>query len=409
MKPLGALHRLRFPALPYRAAIIVGLALVLPSATAKFAPREAREVAGTEALLQKAIEEITRQRFDTALVHIDSLLKLQPNFRLAHLIRGDLLLARVKPISSMGSAPGASGERVEDLREEAIARLRALKERPSDERVPRYLTQMAPEQKYAVVVDTSRSRLYFYRNEDGKPRLVTDYYVSSGKAGALKQREGDQKTPIGVYHVTSMLPRAKLTDFYGSGAFPISYPNEWDKRVGRNGHGIWLHGTPSNTYSRPPRASDGCVVLSNTDLEAMGTNLQVGLTPVIISQDVQWTSASELNSERKDFLAALDRWRADWESRDTERYLSNYSRKFTSAGETYDSWMRQKRRVNEGKSWVKVQLANVSAFRDPGEKAMMVVTFDQQYQSSNLSNTMKKRQYWVNEDGRWRIIYEGSA
>mgnify|MGYP003345873086 FL=1 len=71
--------------------------------------------------------------------------------------------------------------------------------------------------------------------------------------------------------------------------------------------------------------------------------------------------------------------------------------------------MRQKRRVNEGKSWVKVQLANVSAFRDPGEKAMMVVTFDQQYQSSNLSNTMKKRQYWVNEDGRWRIIYEGAA
>ena len=25
------------------------------------------------------------------------------------------------------------------------------------------------------------------------------------------------------------------------------------------------------------------------------------------------------------------------------------------------------------------------------------------------NNVMKKRQYWVNEDGRWRIIYEGAA
>ena len=397
--------------LPLRIAVILGLALSVPSAsTAKLAPRPAgADIAGTEALLQKAIEDIGRERFDTALVHIDSLLKLQPNFRLAHLIRGDLLQARVRPISAMGASSGGTSERVEDLREEAIARLRAVKERPSDERVPRYLTQLGPDQKFAVVVDTGRSRLYFYRNEDGRPKLVNDYYITIGKAGAQKTREGDQKTPIGVYHVTASLPRAKLTDFYGSGAFPISYPNEWDKRVGRNGHGIWLHGTPSNTYSRPPRASDGCVVLSNIDLEALGINLQVGLTPVIISQDVQWTTASELGSERKDFLSALDHWRHDWESRDPERYASNYSKKFKGGDDTYESWLRQKRRINEGKNWVKVQLANVSVFRDPAEKDMMVVSFDQQYQSNNLSNTMKKRQYWLNEDGRWRIVYEGSA
>src|SRR6267378_925842 len=118
----------------------------------------------------------------------------------------------------------------------------------------------------------------------GKPRFVADYYVSSGKNGPLKVREGDEKTPIGVYHVTASLPREELSDFYGSGAFPINYPNEWYRIQGRNGHGIWLHGTPSNTYSRPPRSSNGCVVLANSDLDALAGKLQIGVTPVIISE-----------------------------------------------------------------------------------------------------------------------------
>ncbi len=390
------------------ALIAAVLVLTLPAAsTAKFAPSETKNT--TETLLQKAIEEIGKLRFDTALVHIDNLIRIQPNFRLAHLIRGDLLLARVKTLSTLGDAPGKQTERITDLREEAIVRLRALRERHSDERIPRNLLQLRPDQKYAVVVDTSRSRLYFYRNDDGRLHLTTDYYISSGKAGAQKMREGDQKTPIGVYHVTSSLPRSKLSDFYGSGAYPINYPNEWDRHMGRNGHGIWLHGTPSNTYSRPPKASDGCVVLTNADLEALASNLQIGVTPVIISEGIEWVSPEELGTERKDFFTQLDRWRADWESRDTDRYLGHYSSKFSAGREDLDAWSRHKRQVNTGKTWVKVQLSNLSVFRDPGEKDMLVVTFDQHYQSNNLSNEMKKRQYWRQEDGRWRIVYEGAA
>ena len=39
----------------------------------------------------------------------------------------------------------------------------------------------------------------------------------------------------------------------------------------------------------------------------------------------------------------------------------------------------------------------------------MVVNFEQDYRRSNLSNQMNKRQYWIKEDGRWRILYEGGA
>jgi len=165
--------------------------------------------------------------------------------------------------------------------------VRAYRERPPEDRVPRYLLQLRDDQKYALVVDTRRSRLYLYENDAGTPRFLADYYVSSGKNGPLKVREGDEKTPVGVYHITASLPREKLSDFYGAGAFPINYPNEWDRIQGRNGHGIWLHGTPSNTYSRPPRSSNGCVVLANADLVEIGRKLQVGITPVIISEEVQ--------------------------------------------------------------------------------------------------------------------------
>jgi len=365
--------------------------------------------ASPEALLNRAFDEISRQRFDAAHGHIEALIRARPNFRLAHLIKGDLLLAKARPLAMLGEAPNAPMDRIVDLRDEAVARLRAYRERPASDQVPRYILQLLPEQKYAVVVDTGRSRLYLYHNKGGQPQYAGDYYISSGKRGSLKLRQGDQKTPIGVYHVTSSMPRKKLTDFYGSGAYPINYPNEWDKRQGRNGHGIWLHGTPSDTYSRPPRASDGCVVLTNADLDALAKHLQIGLTPVIISEQVEWLSVEEWNAERRSFLQALDQWRADWESLETVRYLEHYARGFASGGQDLQAWSRHKRQVNSGKSWITVGLSNVSLIRSPGKEEVMVVTFDQDYRSSNLSNVMKKRQYWLRDGGRWRIVYEGAT
>jgi murein L,D-transpeptidase YafK len=374
---------------------------------AKTIPRDTDLTA--EAYLARAFDDISRQRFDLALEQIEALIRIKPNFRLAHLIKGDLLLARARPVNTMGAVANAPSDRVEGLRAEAIARLRAYRERPRADLVPRYLMQLRDDQKYAIVVDTQRSRLYVYQNQGGRPRFVADYYVSSGKNGASKVREGDEKTPIGVYHVVSSVPRQKLTDFYGSGAFPINYPNEWDRRQGRNGHGIWLHGVPSDTYSRPPRSSNGCVVLSNADLEALARNLQVGLTPVIISENIEWTKLDDWAQERKAFQAQLEQWRADWESRDTARYLGHYSPNFSANGENIAAWSRHKRLVNTGKTWIKVAVNNVSIFRNPGKEELVVVTFDQDYRSNNLSNAMKKRQYWTREDGRWRIVYEGSA
>jgi len=391
-----------FPNLLLAVALCLGGAFGIPSPAA-------HADQGTDALLDKVFENIENNRPDQALVQVEALLRAKPNFRLAYLIKGDLLLARGGALKTFGNAPQGSSERLDDLRAEAMARLRAYRERPPQDQVPRYLMQMREDQRYAIIVDNKRSRLYLYQNENGQPRFIADYYISTGKRGGEKTREGDEKTPIGVYHVTASLPRKKLSDFYGSGAFPISYPNEWDKRHGRNGHGIWLHGTPSDTYSRAPRASNGCVVLANADLDALSEKLQIGLTPVIISEEVEWLSLDDWNAERNALNAEIEHWRSDWESLDTERYLTHYSNNFSAGGENFSDWGRHKRQVNSGKSWIKLKLSNFSVFRNPGKDELVVVTFDQDYRSSNLSNSMKKRQYWTKEGGKWRIIFEGAA
>ena len=397
-------------ALILSAAVATAGAVWFKGADATSRPALTYSDSGLEPQLSRIFTEIESNRLESALQLTESLLNQYPTFRLGHLIKGDLLLARSKPISTFGNASNAPQEKLSDLRDEAVARLKAYRSRAATaDYVPRYLLQMQPDQKNAIVVDTQKSRLYLYQNDNGRPRFVADYYISHGKLGAEKKREGDKKTPVGVYHVTSSLSPKKVGDFYGTGAFPINYPNEWDKRQGRNGHGIWLHGTPSDTFSRPPKASDGSVVLSNTDLDSLAKNLQIGLTPVIISNSIEWLTLDDWQNERTALNKKIEDWRKDWESRDIDRYLKHYSKNFTTKAQSLEQFAEQKRQVNTGKEWIKVKLSNLSMFRNPGKDELVVVTFEQDYQSNNLKNQMKKSLYWIREDGTWKIIFEGAA
>lgn len=388
---------------PFRVLILA--IVVVAAGAARAAP-----ASSPEDRLYAVFEAIGANSLDSALERVNALIADHPNFRLAHLVRGDLLLARARPLQTIGDvAKNVPQEKLEGLRDEALMRQRAMRERPAENRLPRYVLQLHPGQKHALVVDSRRSRLYVYANARGQPRLVADYYVSLGKNGVEKTRQGDQKTPVGVYHVTGTLPRSKLTDFYGSGAFPINYPNEWDRRLGRNGHGIWLHGVPSDVYSRAPRASDGCIVLSNSDLDSLGGHVQVGVTPVIIADEIEWSDAVSLERERAGLAAALEQWRIDWQSRDSERYLEHYSPRFASGKQDRAAWATHKRKVNAAKAWIKVGVSAVGMVRYPRERDFVVVTFDQNYRSDRLSNVMKKRQYWIRENGHWKIYYEGAA
>jgi len=230
-----------------------------------------------------------------------------------------------------------------------------------------------------------------------------------GKAGGGKAREGDLRTPLGAYTLQGAISRDKLSDLYGAGAFPLDYPNTWDRIQGRNGFGIWLHGVPADTYARAPRSSDGCVVVSNPDLKLIEKFIAPGRTSFIIAQSIDWVDKDAAGKQSQGLLSAVERWRSDWQALDTPHYLQHYAPTFVSDTQRLPEWREQKTAINAAKTWAKIDLGNLSAVQYPGEKTLAVVTFDQNYQSNNLSGQTRKRQLWQLIGGRWQIIYEGST
>lgn len=358
--------------------------------------------------LLAALDHIDARRLDQAEVELDAILADHPHFRLAQMVRADLLQARASGLAKMGEQLPAA------VREQLAAEVRARSSARALDipagRVPAELLSLGEGTRHALVVDAALYRLYVFENRDGVPRKVADFYTSIGKQGLAKEREGDKKSPKGVYFITDWIGPERLDDFYGAGAWPLNYPNEWDRRLGRDGYGIWLHGTPLDTYSRPPRASDGCVVVSNNHFDALHTYARPGDTPVLITEGLEWTEPETVAATREDLLSRVQGWRRAWESLATDEYLAYYDpENFDGNGRGFASWAEMKRQVNARKQWVRLDLSDVSMFRYPGQPDLVVVSFEQDYQSDNLSDRMRKRQYWQLRDGQWRIIWEGAA
>lgn len=377
-----------------------------------------------EKLLVESLMQIARGETKKAMDTVDELIRTTPNFKLAHLIRGDLLSAQGQTINPFGHTAAISAaeksKEIEGLREEARTRLNYYFSTDNQRQVPNIAVQMNAKQTHLILIDTVKSRLFVYKKTDSGLQHVADYYVTIGKNGADKNVEGDKRTPIGLYFASKRLT-TPLSDFYGEGAYPLNYPNALDKHYKKTGHGIWLHGTPKDTYSRPPRASDGCVVLSNPDLNKLASILDIGNTPVIISDNVEWVSnieASTQTTELSKLNKALVEWQQDWVSQNTDKYLSHYSNQFFYSDGALSEWADHKRRVQAGKPKVAIKISDVSMFGYPNLRKsnnlppntkIIVVDFDQYYESPTLKNKMRKRQYWTNENNQWKIIYEGAA
>lgn len=332
-----------------------------------------------------------------------------PNFQLAQLVYGDLLLARTNPLQHMGSAPNEltskAPERLEQLRVEANRRLMALQERPPVGAIPTQFIDLPPTTKHAIAVDASRSRLYMFENGPNGLQLIADHYASIGKLGTEKSIQGDQRTPIGVYYITSRLEASQLTDLYGVGALPLNYPNEYDRRMGRTGSGIWLHGVPSDSYARSPQSTDGCVALANPELKAILERVQPRTTPVIIARSLDWVEPQALEAPRRDLHNLLEGWRVARASGDVNRLMSFYSPQFASGNRDHDQWRQLMEREAGSQKGRQLQLKDMSILSWRDRSDVLVVTFGELNLGERTGAV--KRQYWGKEGGLWKIFYEG--
>lgn len=379
---------------------------VLISASASYAQNKVLSYdPSPEQQLISAFELIQSQKLDQAILQLKKLVKSKPDFKLAQLAYADVLLAKSKGLTAVGQLL-KDNKMLSGFLAEAQKRWHSVQNPVNEELLPASLLSLDRGYQYAVVVDLNSSRLFLFENENGTPKQLSNYYVSMGKSGPYKQFEGDNRTPLGVYFIENFLAPETLPDKYGEGAFPLNYPNVWDGRLGKTGHGIWLHGTPLDTYSRPPRDSEGCVVLSNSDLQTVAHYLQLRRTPFVIADNINWVSTEQWQEQKEKFTSVFSTWLDDWQSLDSRRYIQHYSKTFKAGKLDFSRWSSRKSRVNKSKKYIKVTTDDLSILKHPVDD-LMVVTFRQNYKSNNYSSVSYKRQYWKQEEGQWRIIFEG--
>lgn len=372
-------------------------------------PRKVAESGLAEARLIAVYQLVAKAQGHEALAKAESLVQDYPHFQLAQLVYGDLLAARMRPVRALGDVPEpmlkAAAPVLRELLDESQMRLKALRERPPPGAVPSQFLALSPRNKHAIAVDASRSRLYLFENRPTGLALVADYYISIGKSGLEKNAEGDLRTPLGVYFITSNLDPKSLTDFYGSGALPINYPNVLDSKRGKTGGGIWLHGTPPGQFSRPPKATDGCVVLANPDLDQIIRTVEIRTTPVVISQRLNWVTPNSARSASKPFEDALSAWKSAKSSGNMDRLLSFYSPDFNSNGKTLTEWTPTLRSELDRVRGRTIQFKDLSFLRWTDAADTMVVTFGEVAVGTRTGPT--KRQYWGRQGSQWKIFFEG--
>ncbi len=121
-----------------------------------------------------------------------------------------------------------------------------------------------------VLVEKAKRRMTLYRNG----RVLRSYQVSLGKGGlAPKEREGDMKTPEGMYYIDGRNPDSKYHL-----SLHISYPSPKDIRRARAkgvspGSHITIHGVGSkvgwfeNVAYKFRDWTLGCVAVTNREIE----------------------------------------------------------------------------------------------------------------------------------------------
>jgi murein L,D-transpeptidase YafK len=260
-----------------------------------------------------------------------------------------------------------------------------------------------------VVVDAGHSRVFVFEQQAGSLRLTRSFYASIGQAGFGKQEEGDLRTPLGVYHITSRLEDKQVDELYGIGALPLNYPNEHDRRLGRTGSGIWLHGVPRETYSRSPFATEGCVALANDDMAYLMTVLQTRRTPVVIADEVNWVKPADLALERRNFEALRTQWRTAYARGDndalqvlqTADFNARESSPFLNVSASADA-----RRTVPGPD-PRAEWRQISVFRWSRQAEVAIVNYTAV--TPRQSRSEERRQYWVKEQKRWRLFFDGAV
>lgn len=252
---------------------------------------------------------------------------------------------------------------------------------------------------HAILVDKSQQKVFIYR-KDALSEPVKTYSCSTGENEGKKSKQNDRKTPEGIYFFINVFEQKDLAPIYGVRAFPLDYPNPVDRREGRDGYGIWFHGT-----NKPlkPKDTNGCIVLENQNIEDLSSYIKLHDTPVVITSKAELIEPERLQKERKELEQVIEGWRKAWEGKQVEGYMSYYSPQFTSGKKDWKSWKEYKTRLARQYKEIQVQIDNLALFRNDGTA---LASFTQHYNTSAFESKGIKRLFLQQNSSQWKIVGE---
>ncbi len=253
--------------------------------------------------------------------------------------------------------------------------------------------------------DKNSSTLTLYKQDENSTyNLIKEYNAFTGKVDGDKQKEGDLKTPLGIYKIEEKLNKdTKLDPFYGPLAFVTSYPNLYDRIQGKNGSGIWVHGLPikreRDDFTR------GCIAINNINIECLDKNIDISNTLLIINpnEHIQ-TTKERLNL----LLTQLFKWRYTWLYSDIQGYLSFYADDFTRFdGMKIDQFKKYKTRVFKKNEKKIILFSDIHIIPYPNTKDIYQITFKEYYKSKTFEfNGDKILMVRIDKNNNFKIFIE---
>ncbi|MGA1845771.1 L,D-transpeptidase family protein [Deferribacter abyssi] len=255
---------------------------------------------------------------------------------------------------------------------------------------------------YIFIVDKEAKKLKVVEIVNDEISVIQEYgNILLGEIEGDKQKEGDKKTPEGVYKIISFIPPSKLSKIYGDGAYPLNYPNPVDKILGKTGYGIWIHGLEeggNKTFTQ------GCVALHNGDLKNLGTFNPIG-KDVIITKETKYLDVTDYISQKSYWINYIDSYLNSWENNDFQKFSNFYHILFkNNIGQNLKKYLLMKKKLMNIYPYKRIYVDEMKILKEDDKEVF--INFRQLYCAPNLLNEGYKQLFLYNDTGKFQIIYE---
>jgi murein L,D-transpeptidase YafK len=227
-----------------------------------------------------------------------------------------------------------------------------------------------PENTNAILVEKSSQQVFIYSSAGDTISKSLQFRCSTGENYGDKEKQGDKKTPEGIYFIKDRYEDKDLSAIYGKKAFPIDYPNFMDKKAGKTGNNIWLHGTNKVLKDMD---SNGCVAMEDENIVSISDYIAINTTPVIIVENLSMEGKDKLSNKK----IMIQEWFKGWikavNNGSYHDYLNMYDKSYLPEILWWQEWYDIREYAKKNIGILNATVENKGVYRQNG---VYVILFD---------------------------------